>query len=260
MNATSIGWVGLAASFILVIVAIGLSFWQQLHLSRSILWASARAAVQLLIVGFALRLILDSHASVWWACLWVIVMIGFAGFTVRSRAKDVPGILLLGTLSMLTVVAVSFAVIFGFGIFPFEGRAIVPLAGMVIGNSMTASVLVGRRIVGELSDKRDEVEARLALGLSSSEASRPYVRSALRTALIPQIESTKAVGLVFLPGTMTGLVLAGVDAVDAVTVQLALMYLILGSVATSVAVIGLGLARHVFTSDHRLRRIDRLAH
>ena len=123
-----------------------------------------------------------------------------------------PGILGLGTLAMLTVVAVSLSVILGFGIFPVEGRTIVPLAGMMIGNSMTASVLVGRRIVGELSDKRDEVEARLALGHSWPDAARPYVRSALRTGLVPQIESTKAVGLVFLPGAMTGLVLAGVDA------------------------------------------------
>jgi len=257
MNATQIGWAGLVGSFALVAIAIGLSLWQRLQLSRSILWASARAAVQLLLVGFALRLVLDSNASVWWAWLWVVVMIGFAGFTIGSRAKEVPGIFLLGTISMLTVVVVSLSVIFGFHVFPIEGRTIVPLAGMMIGNSMTASVLVGRRIVGELSEKRDEVEARLALGQSWQDASRPYVRSALRTALVPQIESTKAVGLVFLPGAMTGLVLAGVDAVDAVTVQLAIMYLILGSVATSVTVIGLGLTRRVFTPDHRLRSIAR---
>jgi putative ABC transport system permease protein len=260
VNATQIGWAGLVGSFGLVAIAIGLSFWQRLQLSRSMLWASARAAVQLLLVGFALRLVLDSKTSVWWAWLWVVIMIGFAGFTIRSRAKEVPGIFLLGTLSMLTVVVVSLSVIFGFHVFPIEGRTIVPLAGMMIGNSMTSCVLVGRRIVGELSEKRDEVEARLALGLSWQEASRPCVRSALRTALVPQIETTKAVGLVFLPGAMTGLVLAGVDAVDAVTVQLALMYLVLGSVATSVTVIGLGLTRRVFTPDHRLRSIARAAH
>ena len=260
MNSTAIGWAGVVSSTILVAVALGLSFSQRLHLTRSILWSVARAAVQLLLVGFALRLILDSKASVWWAWLWVAIMITFAGVTIRSRAKEVPGILLLGTVSMLSVVVVSLSVIFGFGIFPLEGRTIVPLAGMMIGNSMTACVLVGRRIVGEFSDKRDEVEARLALGLPWSDAARPYVRSALRTALIPQIESTKAVGLSFLPGAMTGLVLAGVDAVDAVTVQLAIMYLILGSVATSVTVIGLGLTRRLFTSDHRLLPVARQPH
>ena len=183
----------------------------------------------------------------------------FAGVTIRNRAREVPGILPLGLLAMLAVVVVSLSVILGFGMFPAEARTIVPLAGMMIGNSMTASVVVGRRIVGELSDKRLEVEARLALGHPWPDAARPYVRSALRTALVPQIESTKAVGLVFLPGAMTGLVLAGTDAADAVTIQLAIMYLILGSVATSIAVIGLGLTRRLFTPDHRLRRLARVS-
>jgi putative ABC transport system permease protein len=259
MSETSIGWTGLAASLVLIAVAVVLSGWQQLHLSRSILWASARAAAQLFVVGWALKLVLDPDAPVAWAWLWVAVMVLFAGVTIRSRAREVPGILLLGTLAMLAVVVVSLSVIFGFGIFPAEGRTIVPLGGMMIGNSMTASVLVGRRIVGELRDKRDEVEARLALGHPWPDAARPYVRAALRTALIPQIESTKAVGLVFLPGALTGLVLAGADAADAVSIQLAIMYLILGSVATSITVIGLGLTRRLFTPDHRLRRVVRTA-
>lgn len=75
---------------------------------------------------------------------------------------------------------------------------------------------------------------------------------ALRTALIPQIERTKAVGIVILPGAMTGLILAGVDPTDAVLIQLAVMYLILGSVATSVTIVGLGVRRRLFTDDHRL--------
>ena len=181
----------------------------------------------------------------------MVALVAGAGKLSHEAATSAMG------LAMLAVVAVSLSVILGFGMFPAEGRTIVPLAGMMIGNSMTASVLVGRRIVGELSDKRDEVEARLALGLSWPDASRPYVRSALRTALVPQIESTKAVGLVFLPGAMTGLVLAGVDAADAVSIQLAIMYLILGCVATNVVVIGLGLTRRLFTPDHRLVRLER---
>jgi putative ABC transport system permease protein len=259
VSTTAIGLTGLAASLVLVAVAVALSGWQRLHLTTTILWASARAAAQLLAVGVALALVLDPDAPLAWSWLWVVGMVVFAGVTVRNRAPEVPGILGLAMLSMATVVAVSLGVIFGFGIFPVEARTIIPMAGMMIGNSMTSCVLVGRRIVGELSDKRDEVEARLALGQPWPVASKPYVRSALRTALIPQIESTKSVGLVFLPGAMTGLILAGVDARDAVMVQLAIMYLILGSVATSVTVIGLGLTRRLFTPDHRLRPLTRSA-
>ena len=135
----------------------------------------------------------------------------------------------------------------------------MPLAGMVVGNSLTATVVAARRVVGELSDKRAEVEARLALGQSSHEASRPYVREAVRTAMIAQIESTKAVGLVFLPGAMTGLILAGEKPVQAVLVQAAVMFLILGSVATTATAMAIGLARRLFTSDHRLVRLPRPA-
>jgi putative ABC transport system permease protein len=153
--------------------------------------------------------------------------------------------------------AISLLVVFGLGVYPNVGRAVVPIAGMMVGNSIGGTVVAARRVVGELSDRRAEIEARLALGQPSSEAARPFVRSALRTALTSQIETTKAVGLVFLPGAMTGLILAGADPVDAVLVQAALMYLILGCVATNVVVIGLGLTRRLFTRDHRLVRLTR---
>jgi putative ABC transport system permease protein len=98
-----------------------------------------------------------------------------------------------------------------------------------------------------------EIEARLALGQPSSEAAKPYLRDALRTALIPQIETTKAVGIVFLPGMMVGLLLAGVAPMDAVQAQLVVMYLVLGSVAVTTSVIALGLRRILFTPAHQLR-------
>ena len=108
--------------------------------------------------------------------------------------------------------------------------------------------------MAEISEKSDEVEARLALGQTSTIAARPYLRNAVRTALIPQIETTKATGIVFLPGAMVGLILAGADPIDAVKVQVAVMYLVLGSVATTTTVVATGLSRRLFTPDHRLTR------
>jgi putative ABC transport system permease protein len=256
MSTTDIGWTGLVASLTLVVVALALSWWQGLRLERSILWASTRAGAQLLVVGWALVLVLDPDTPTAVAWLWVVVMVFVAALTIRQRASEVPGAFGIGLAAISTVAVVSLGVIFGFGIFPMKAQAIVPLAGMMVGNSMAATVLSARRIVAELDDKRLDVEARLALGLPSREAAKPHVRVALRTALTPQIESTKAVGLIALPGAMTGLILAGVDPVNAVQVQLAVMYLILGSVATSVTVVGLGLARRLFTPDHRLVRLS----
>ena len=255
--ASSIGWAGLAASLVLVLVAVILSLIQRLGLERSIIWAATRALVQLVAVGSVLGVVLDPNTSVAWAVLWVVLMVVVAAATIRARAREVPGAFAIALVAIGASTALGLGLLFALQIFPFEGRTVVPLAGMVIGNSLAATVVASRRIVGELGDKRAEVEARLALGLPWSDASRPYVRSALRTALIPQIESTKVVGLVALPGAMTGLILAGVDPVEAVKVQAAVMFLILGGVATSASVTALGLTRRLFTPDHRLRRLVR---
>ena len=252
-----VGWVGLAASLLLVGIAIAISGWQRLGLERSLLWASTRAIVQLLAVGAVLAFVLSPRVPLVVSWLWVAGMVVFAGDTVRRRAPEVPGAFGLALMSMALAGSVSLLILFGLGIFPLNARTLIPLSGMVVGNSLTGTVVAARRVVGELSDKRNEVEARLALGLSSRDAARPYVREALRTALISQIESTKAVGLVFLPGAMTGLILAGEKPIDAVLVQAAVMFLILGAVATTAAAMSLGLARRLFTADHRLVRVER---
>lgn len=257
----AIGWGGLALSLLLVGVALGLSLWRGLRLEKELLWATARALVQLLAVGYVLVVIIEEDSPILLAWAWVVVMVGMAAFTVRQRTDKagvkVPGLITLALVATALSAAIGLGVVFGLGVYPVAGRAIVPIAGMLIGNSIGATVVAARRIVAELGDRRDEVEARLALGQPWQEASKPFVRSALRTAVTAQIESTKAVGLVFLPGAMTGLILAGADPVDAVLVQAALMYLILGAVATNVTVVGLGLTRKLFTPDHRLIRIQR---
>ncbi len=245
---------GLAASLVLVAVAVAISAWQHLGLGRGIVVASARAMAQLLLVGLALRFIVDPKQPLIYAWLWVVAMIVFAVETVQRRAPEVPNARALGFAAFFASAVVSLGVLFALRIFPLEARTLVPLAGMTIGNSMTATVVVGRRIVDGLRESRDAVEARLALGASSHIAARPYIRAALRTALSPPIEATKAVGVVILPGAMTGLILAGVDPVHAVLVQAVVMYLVLGATATTTVVVALGLERRMFTADHRLRR------
>lgn len=249
--------VGLAASLLLVAVAVVLSRSQRLRLEPSIVTAALRALVQLLLVGAALALVIDPDQPLALSWLWVAGMTAFAAGVVRRRAREVPGILPIALAAFAAAAVVTLGVIFGLGVFPLQGRTLVPLAGMMVGNAMNATVLAARRVVEELRDKRDEVEARLALGQPAGEAARPYLAAAVRTALIPQVETTRAVGLVFLPGAMTGLILAGVDPLDAVLVQAVVMYLVLGAAATTTTVVGLGLLRRLFTSDHRLIRLPR---
>jgi len=248
---------GLLTSLALVAVAALVSLWQRLGLERQVLWAAARALVQLLLVGAALSLIIEPGRSLAWSWLWVLAMIAYAGDVARRRAPEVPHMMPLVIASFGAAAAVTLGVVFGLGVFPVEGRTLVPIAGMMVGNSMTATVLAARRLIEELRDKRDEVEARLALGQPAGRAAKPYQRAALRSALSPQIETTKATGLVFLPGAMTGLILAGVPPVQAVLVQAVVMFLVLGSVAVTTVVVTLGLVRRLFTPDHRLLPLPR---
>jgi putative ABC transport system permease protein len=247
-----IGWAGLAISLLLVAVAAVLSVWQRLRLERQILYAAARALVQLLLVGGVLSLLLHPGRSLWWSWLWVAGMLGYASYTAQRRAPAIRGLWALALVSFVAAAAVTLGVLFGLHVFTLATRSLVPIAGMMIGNSMTATVLAARRLVEELHDKRDEVEARLALGQPTSQASRPYIQAALRSALSPQIETTKATGLVFLPGAMTGLILAGTSPTQAVLVQAVVMFLVLAASSTTTTIIALGLVRRLFTSDHRL--------
>ncbi len=256
MSNADIGLAGVAASSILILVAVALSLWRRLGLERSLVWAALRALVQLLLVGFALHLVVDDDDPLIWSWVWVAAMVGFAAYTTWRRAGEVPSVLPLALLSFLIAAAVSLGVLFGFGVYEPSGRTIVPLAGMVIGNSLAATVLVSRRIFATAVESRALIEGRLALGLTATEAFQPHLRSALRDALVPQIETTKAVGIVFLPGAMVGLILAGTDPSDAVLVQVSVMYLVLGSVATTTAVMSLGLSRQLFTPAQQLRRLD----
>ena len=245
---------GLLASVALVGLAILLSLWQRLGLAEGIAVSALRAAAQLLVVGFALRLVLDPKQPIVLALAWVVAMIAVAAETVQRRAAEIPSARLLAFGAFAASEAVTLGSLFVLQVFPFSARTLVPLSGMVLGNSMTATIVVGRRLIDETVTRRAEIEARLALGQSGGDAAAPLVRSALRTALSPTIEGTKAVGIIALPGAMTGLILAGVDPVDAVLVQVVVMYFLLAATAVTTAVVALGTRRRLFTSDHRLVR------
>ena len=256
-SAGEIGFVGLAASLVLVAVALAVSVRLKLRLEREMVVSVVRGFVQLIIVGAALAIIIDPDTPLVWSWLWVAGIVVFAAATVKRRAPAVPGLFWIALTANGVTAVVGFAVAFGLGIFPVRGTTLVPIAGMLIGNSMKSAIVVAERLVEALSEQRAVVEARLALGQPWTAASRPILRGVMRTALSPQLENTKALGIVFLPGAMTGLILAGVDPLDAVLVQLALMYLILGGAATTTSVTALGVVRRLFTSDHRLVPLPR---
>ena len=248
---------GLVLSLSLVMVSVALSMRESLRLERDIVVAVLRSVVQLLIVAAGLTLVIDDGTPLAWSWLWVAGIVIFAAATVARRAPALPGVFAIGLAANALTATVALGLTFGLGIFPLEGRTLVPIAGMVVGNSMKSCVVVVQLLAEQAADKRDEIEARLALGLTGSAAIRPIVRQSLRLSIAPQIENVKALGIVFLPGAMTGLILAGVEPIDAVMVQLALMYIILGAVVITTSVTGLLGSQRLFTGDQRLVRLAR---
>ena len=181
------------------------------------------------------------------------VMVLFGALTARNRAKSVPDAFwpLLITLSIAA--ATTLGLVVALGIFEATPRYLVPVGGMVIGNSMTASAVALNRLGDEMNDSRARIEATLALGATSREAALPIVRRALRSGMITLIDSTKTTGLIFFPGTMVGMLLAGANPTDAVRLQLILLYALLGSVAIA-ALLATSLAyRNFFTPAQQLR-------
>lgn len=251
-RATDIGPEGVALSLLLVAVAVAVSWRRQLQLERPLVEATLRALGQLVAVGFVLRVLFADDVSIWWSLLWVVVMVLFAGWTIDRRVDRVPGLVWLASAAVGASALVTLGVVFALGILPFEPRYLVPIAGMMIGNPLKGGVLAVRRTVDELAEQRPSIEARTALGMPWQEAARPFLRRALRDALTPQVETTRAVGLIFLPGAMTGLILGGVDPIDAVLVQAAIMFLILGGVVIVSLVMTTGIAGRLFTPDDRL--------
>jgi putative ABC transport system permease protein len=247
----------LAASLVLVGVAVGVSVWLRLGVERSIIVASVRAAIQLIAVGVLLTLVIDSGWEEWLAPLWIIVMVAIATYVVTQRAGTT-AIAPAAALAIGMSTAISLAVVFGIGVLPAEPIQMIVIAGITIGNVMPATVVGADQVRKQLTDGRAVIEGLLSLGVDANRSTRFMVSEAVRVALIPQIERTKVVGLIALPGAFTGLLLAGVAPLDAAVVQLVVMYLVLGSVAVSTSTIATVTARSAFTPDQRLKSVEEL--
>jgi putative ABC transport system permease protein len=246
----AVGWPVILASVSLVLLAMGLAWWLGLRVQRELVEASVRAAVQLLAVGLVFALIFRAAGAIYWAWLWVGFMVVVSTVvTVRRARHRIPLLPLVTGLAVLLSALVSIAVTFGFGVLAYEPVAVVVIAGITIGNAVPSTVLGVNLSVDLCRDRVGELEALLSLGMDRRQMVRFMAPRTARSALIPQVERTKVVGLIALPGAMTGLLLAGVDPVEAVAVQLLVMYLVLGTAALCVVATVVAVTRAAIDTD-----------
>jgi putative ABC transport system permease protein len=246
-------WTAVAICGVFVVIAVTLAHRERLGVTREITTAAVRAAVQLAAVG-AVLLVLFRTAGFPGAAAWVAGMIALAGQISGRRGRRVPHAVRSATAGVATGAVSTLGILLGTGAVPTVPQVVVPLGGMIVAGSMQASTLVLRQISQAVEQARPDIEARLSLGLAAPHAFAAHRRSALRTALIPVIDSTKVVGLISLPGAMTGLILAGVDPLTAIRYQIIVMFMLLSAATVTATTTG-GLAqRALFDPDaHRLR-------
>ena len=254
------GWqLGFAA--LLIVVNLALSAWLRLGLTRSLLVASVRMTVQLLLVGLVLGYIFALNRPL--PVLGIgLVMSALAGIAAVNRTgRRFRGIYLD---SVLCVFAASYVVTGAalLGIINVEpwyrAQYAIPLLGMVLGNILNGVSLALNRFMDGAVRDRELIEGSLALGATRWEAAHPLIVASLNVGMIPTINSMMVMGVVSLPGMMTGQMLAGAAPSSAVRYQIVIMFMI--TAATALGVVGVVLLayRKIFSREHQLRT-DRLS-
>lgn len=262
MEVISLSPLDLSAAALLVIGLALLSIPMKLYLARPLLIAGTRTVLQLSLVGLALKTLFD-HIHPAGLGAVAAVMVGVAGVEIMRRQKrrftGAWGIG-IGTVSMLisafsvTILALTVVI----DIRPwYHPQYAIPLLGMILGNAMSGIAVGLDRLTAAAWDQRSVIEARLILGHKWSVAIEAIRRESIRGGLIPIINSMSVVGVVSLPGMMTGQILSGTLPIEAVKYQILIMFLIAGSTGFgTILAVTLG-ARRLFDERERLR-LDRL--
>jgi putative ABC transport system permease protein len=238
-------------SIVFIVMAAGVSRWQQADLERDLAVATVRSFVQLILIGYTLELIFNQNNPLFTIAL-LMVMITIAGYTSGTRVPHLRSARQIAVISIGMGTLLTLGLLLVLGVFRFVPQDAIPIGGMIIGNAMNVATLVMTRLYDDIRDQRLIIETQLALGATSRQASMMQFRRAIRSAMTPIVDSTKTVGLIALPGAMTGMILAGASPLQAVQLQIIVMYMLVGA-ATFAGLIAAYLTyRRFFTLEHQL--------
>lgn len=228
----------LTAAYIFILLLILIVRLKGIPREKEILISSLRMTIQLVLVGYILAYVFE-HSHPIYAIVITAIMLIFSIYNIYNRTKSPlsPEIKKIIALSMTLGILASliYFVLIVLQVSPwYEPRYVIPIAGMIIGNSMTGITLGVKTLVEGMTTHKQLVEAALILGATPKMASKQIVNHAFDAAMLPTINSMVGMGIVFLPGMMTGQILGGASPVVAIEYQIAVMLGIVGSVSLTV--------------------------
>lgn len=224
--------VSLILTTLLLVIAILVAYKEKLGLGNDILIAGVRAFIQLFIIGYVLKYIIEVN-NFFLTLLMVLFIVFNAGYNAHKRSEGIPNTLFISLFSISLGTAVTLTILVLTGAIDWTPTQIVPISGMIASNAMVAIGLTFRTLNSKFTDLRQQVLEKLALGANEKQASMTIIRESVKTGMSPSIDSTKTVGLVSLPGMMSGLIIAGVDPIEAIRYQIVVMFMIIS--VTSIA-------------------------
>ena len=241
----------LTTSILLVLVII-LSFYKKLGIGKEFTYAIVKGGGQLVLIALFLTFLFET--KLWIFLIWIllITMVLVGGHTSAKRATHMPQAFQITTPAILAGATLALSVLALSRAMPLQPQYIIPLSGMAFGNSMSICSISLDRLVREVKLNRTGIESMLSLGVPSKQAIEEYNRLSIRAALIPTIDRLKTLGVIFIPGAMAGLLIAGTDPLVAAEYQIIVYLMIVGSgiiTAMSVAVLS---RNKVFTEYDQL--------
>lgn len=219
---------GLALAFILVLVTMGIAYREKLQVNRDIIVSVFRAIVQLFLVGYLLKYVFRVNNYLLTIVLALIIVFN-ASYNAMKRSQGITHAFRNSFLAIFVSTGVTLTVLIAVGTIKMVPSQLIPITGMIASNAMVAIGICYRNLNQAFRDQRQQILERLALGADLKEASLPILQETIKIGIQPTIDSAKTVGIVSLPGMMSGLIFAGVDPVRAIKYQIMVTFMLLST-------------------------------
>lgn len=236
---------------VLITIAVIVSYQQRLRLELEILHSALRAVVQLVVVGYVLHFIFGADHPLFTGGVLLVMLIS-AAINGGKRGAGIKHASWIAGISIGIGAIITLAVLLSANVLSFTPYQMIPVGGMVMSGAMVAVGLCFRQITTSFKSRQQEIQIKLALGATPMQACKTILRAALIFSLQPTIDSAKTLGIVSLPGMMTGLILAGMSPMEAIKYQIIVIFMSFSTISIAIAIAGYLSCRQFFNAKEQL--------